>query len=178
MCPIQALPKTWPGQWAVYNFTSMYELPQIIPIKTADIPIWDDGSMAKQMDYKFAEYLMTDEVAFVGLMTMMRAFSLGCDVFVLIDNHGYNNLENLNESLIKFIQQRYGFTPYRINELSDLDANDYYQSFTVPGIVNFDEDMNRYIMIGQRAVVSNMMMTTGGNVDESAIIRALEAAKL
>lgn len=182
MCPIQAIPIEWSNKMVIYNYTSLFEgIPQIIPLDLYGVPSWDDGSLTKNMDIIFQDRLLNDEQSFNGLMQIMDSFSKGMDVFLLIDNHGYPNLENLNESLIKFIQLRYGFTPYQINELSDLDDISYYQSCSVPGIINLDEDLRRYKLNIQRAEMGPIiqsMQEKGIPINESTIIKVFGSNEL
>ena len=68
----------------------------------------------------------------------------GEDIYICISNG--NVLDFLNESLAKFIQQRYGYNYQMINDISDID---YYDdsSFSVPGLYNYDIDQERYMQI-------------------------------
>ena len=47
------------------------------------------------------------------------------------------------ESLLKFIQQRYGYNGYIINEASDVEFLNE-GSFTIQGLYNLDIDKERY----------------------------------
>ena len=68
----------------------------------------------------------------------------GEDIYICISNG--NVLDFLNESLAKFIQQRYGYNYQMINDISDID---YYDdsSFSVPGLYKYDIDQERYMQI-------------------------------
>ena len=62
----------------------------------------------------------------------------GKDVFILVDD----NLIDLNESLFKFIQQRYGYNACRINNLEDLIYAEN-TDFSREGLCNLDIDKER-----------------------------------
>jgi hypothetical protein len=89
-------------------------------------------------DIKYASYILTNDIIFMDFMKIMYNLYLGLDVFILVED----SLEQLNESLFKLIQQRYGYNANRINCYEDfLEAQE--SSFAEFGLLNIDNDKER-----------------------------------
>ena len=68
----------------------------------------------------------------------------------------------MNESLIKMIQQRYGYNAAVINDINDLDyVNPEDFSFSIQGLHNLDEDKKRLVMI-----LESRRIQAGGRIYE------------
>jgi len=106
-----------------------------------------------EFDMTYANYLINNNDLFVELMSLIMPLYNGEDVFCIVDQDPY--LEQLAESLAKFIQQRYGYNYAIINKASDISylSIDNF-TFTVQGIYTLDIDKDRYakLRVNQRNI--------------------------
>ena len=119
----------------VYNFTSLNEkYPKLKLYPPEDFNYIYDYDF----DYAYANYIINTDTVFFDFMMIIYNLYQGNDVFILVDD----NLADLNESLFKFIQQRYGYNACRINSLEDLL---YVENtdFSREGLCNLDIDKER-----------------------------------
>lgn len=128
----------------VYNLTSMREgftrLPLLIP------PNEIGRSSGREFDISYANYILGNDFVFKSFFDIIYALYGGLDVYLIIDESDWS--ENLVESLLKLIQQRYGYNAIKINCFDDyLQAyNSKYVSEFNPyyGLQNLDMDKERY----------------------------------
>lgn len=132
---------------SVYNFSSMVEgvprlnlMPPVVE-RTADF----------QFDLYYANWLLSDPMAFRDLMRVLYDVYSGMDVYLCCGS--MNIVGDLNESFAKFIQQRYGINCCIVNDNADLEAA-VESSFTIEGIANFDMDKERASAIAVESVES------------------------
>lgn len=98
-------------------------------------------------DVNYANFLLNDNNAFHDLMQIILNLYDGKRIYIIynIDDE-YNDL--IAESLLKFIQQRYGYNYCIVQSYEDLDfiiSNNTISNFTINGIYNLDLDKKRYI---------------------------------
>lgn len=107
---------------------------------------WSTGITPEQYAASYYQYLLANDYAFVQLMSIMIPLYEGKDVFICITNDSINPfIQWLNELLMQFIQDRYGYVGIIINDADDYDAfNPGDFGFNVPGIMNMDADRGRY----------------------------------
>ena len=96
---------------------------------------------SKDFDLMYMNYLLSDEIAFSQLMMIIYNLYIGVDVLIMIGETDIKYM--VAESLLKFIQQRYGYNGYIINEASDVEFLNE-GSFTIQGLYNLDIDKERY----------------------------------
>ena len=134
------------GQGIEYNFTSFkeggvrlnYLLPNIQQIS-------DDF----EFDFAYAQYLMTNDQVFVEFFQIIYNLYLGKDVFIAVEPNE-NWAENVLESLLKFIQERYGYNAIKIESEEDyLFARNNFNSDFNPefGLYNLDVDKERFFTL-------------------------------
>lgn len=136
----------------IYNLSSMFNfgipLPELIPpFMNLTQDIRDDQ---RAFDEFYANYILTNDMPFYQMMNIMYSIYEDPElmVYILIGRDEYRDM--ISESLIKLIQQRYGYNCNIINEPTDwLYAAD--SSMNIYGLYNFDKDKERYIAI--RAVL-------------------------
>lgn len=139
----------------VYNLTSLKEgyarLPYLIP------PNEIGRFTGRDFDIAYANYIMGNDIIFKQFFDIIYLLYTGKDVYLVISENDWS--ENLVESLLKLIQQRYGYTPYKINCFDDFlyaknsafcpDFNPYF------GIQNMDNDRDRYTYIVESLRIQN-----------------------
>ncbi len=132
---------TTKDQVSVLNFSSIterYPILHILPKERFDI---DDS---QQFDIAFANYILSDDYRFCQFFSIILGLYYSYNVVVLISKNEFFDI--LNESLMKLIQQRYG---YIINEINTVEDLDYLVegSFSIQGLYNLDLDLKRYLSL-------------------------------
>ena len=132
-----------------YNLTSYYNdcptLNKLIP-SVATMPeesIDGDAPSLPAFDIAYGQYIFGDNEAFMQLMNIIIPVYMNpdCLVQILISNSDFR--DTITESLIKLIQQRYGYNVFIINTIEDfLYINEL--DFSIPGLFGLTEDLNRW----------------------------------
>ena len=120
---------------------------------------FEDGDESTyKFDMEYANQLYNDENSFIDLMVLMFAVNggniannseeeilKGGDVIVLTN---YSNIfmQVILDSLMKYIQQRYGIQSYIINDINDYDSLEYSE-FSNTGMCNFISDVSRFLYL-------------------------------
>ena len=127
----------------IYNFSSPVEIGVRLHSLIPSFSLYQVKD-SKIFDIQYADYIMTNNAAFIDMMRIIHSIYNGENVFVLI---GTNEISNFfTESLMKFIQQRYGYNGFIINHINDV----FYASesdFSINGLYNLDQDRERYVLI-------------------------------
>lgn len=92
-------------------------------------------------DNTYANMLLNDKDMFRCLMHIMINAANNFNVIILISHDDYRDA--VKESIIKFIQIRYGYNCWEIEDIDDLQVIDE-PFFTPMGIMNLDNDKLRY----------------------------------
>lgn len=136
--------------YSIYNVSSMNMNPNIkkLDIYPTQVMLYDAATANKngqvyQLDQMYASILMSDPAKFIQLMTIVRDLYFGKHVILLVYQEE-QVFDGLTESLCKFIQQRYGYNYQQLNSPDDLNITDS-SSFSVAGIMNFDQDNARFL---------------------------------
>lgn len=124
----------------VFNLSSLLEGFERVNI----LPPFKLDRYDRDFDIIYAEYIIQNDNIFYEFMKIMMAIYYGLDVVVLIDKMDLH--EYVNESLIKFIQQRYGIVTNSINEITDWDNVEECE-FSLQGLFNIDQDKERFTTI-------------------------------
>ena len=135
----------------VFNITSMKEgyvrLPLLVP------PNELGRFTGRDFDIAYMNYIMNNDLVFKQFFDIIYNLYIGVDVYLIIDESDWSI--NLIESLLKLIQQRYGYNANRINCIDDyLQAvNSKFISGFNPyfGLQNLDMDKERYTYIIETA---------------------------
>ena len=97
-----------------------------------------------EYDLMYADYLTKNDAAFSDLMNIIYNDYIGNNVYVIIDKAWWSML--YIESLIKFIQVRYGFTPNLINEPDDIFSCKQTE-YSIEGRQQLQVDKERFIYL-------------------------------
>lgn len=98
-----------------------------------------------QFDQLYAKSIMEDDYLFSQMFSIIYLLSIGQDVYIIVSNDDWS--ENIIESLLKLIQQRYGYNATRINCFDDIVnaiPGEFNPSY---GLFNLDQDMERFTYI-------------------------------
>ena len=131
----------------IFNFTSLVMgLPKIDLVPEKDSFEYYDE---KSFDIQYANWIMNNDSKFIEFMKIVYPLYCGRNVFIVVN--WYDNIENyfyanLNESLMKFIQSRYGYNASIINTVEDYMEQNLYNlesGFSIEGLMNIDMDKYR-----------------------------------
>lgn len=139
----------------VFNLSSMKEgfpkLSRLIP------PNIIGRFTGRDFDLAYADYIMSNDFIFKEFFDIVYSLYSGTDVYIIISNDDWS--ENLIESLLKLIQQRYGYNGGRINCIDDyyfMENSKNYNDFDPRyGIANLDSDKERYTYIIESIRIKN-----------------------
>lgn len=140
------LAPTWREGLVIFNFTSMVEGLDRLNIIPPPIERADDYTF----DMYYANWLVNDPNGFDSLVRLIYLLYLGYDVYLCASEYYYT--ENINESLLKFIQARYGYIGNVIHTMEDLN---YVKEgeFSLGGLANLDMDKERYCSIAMQNIL-------------------------
>lgn len=140
----------------VYNLTSMKEGYERLSLL---VPPNNIGRLSgRDFDLAYANYIFNNDAVFVQFFYIILALYNDMDIYLMVSNVDWS--ENLIESLMKLIQQRYGYNGVEIksqedyiyyrNSMKDLpEFNPFY------GIHNLDMDKERYMYIRETIRLQN-----------------------
>ena len=144
MCgPSKCLQYIDTSSFVVYNFTSMTE--GFITIQNLIPPINLGRYDSYNFDVNYYNFIFNNDYTFLSFFRIVQSLYTGKYVYIIFDEAYWS--ENLMESLLKIIQQRYGYNGYCVYDEDDVilalqnddsNFNHYY------GLNNLDIDKNRY----------------------------------
>ena len=152
--PASAADIKFGGKGVMYNLSSMREgfisLQALIPPNTI-------GRLTdREFDIAYANYIMSNDTLFCIFFQIIYNLYIGKDVFIIISTEDWS--ENLLESLLKLIQQRYGYNGVLINTEADyLYAATSMNFGFAPGygIFNLDQDKERFTTLIEQYRIAN-----------------------
>lgn len=135
-------------QVVTYNLSSYFSdvqtLNMLIPsIEYLPEEIMEGDSNIPAFDIAYGNYIISNNEAFIQLMNIIIPAYTSPDVLVQILINKSEFRDAITESLIKLIQQRYGYNIYIINDIEDfLYASE--SDFSIPGLFTLDQDLTRW----------------------------------
>ena len=152
--PASAADIKFGGKGVMYNLSSMREgfisLQALIPPNTI-------GRLTdREFDIAYANYIMSNDTLFCIFFQIVYNLYIGKDVFIIISTADWS--ENLLESLLKLIQQRYGYNAVLVNTEADYlyAANSMNFGFAPEyGIYNLDQDKERFTTLIEQYRIAN-----------------------
>ena len=144
------------GKAAVFRYYSlwMYGLPLNCLQPKQEIMKYlfesEEGDQnSKIFDQLYAEQIMNDKGTFFDMMTFLESLER-YDETIIVSNYTHPNVYPILDSLIKFIQQRYGIQTFIINDSYDIDPFSVSEFETEEGYQNYLRDIEWYLSILQR----------------------------
>lgn len=133
-----------------YNMSTMYEgietVFNLVPTYSVlqNPSLHDYNGMA--FDAFYCKHVIEDNAAFNDLMKIMIPANLNpdCLIHILIKQSEFRDV--VTETLIKLIQQRYGYNCYIVNEIEDFIYAEE-SDFSIPGLFAFEQDRGRWLMM-------------------------------
>ena len=130
----------------VYNITSYKEgLVRLNLMPPCDVRFYKDGS--REFDMYYADWILSNDGPFFDFFTIVYNLYIGNDIFLVMDDGDWS--ENIIESLLKLIQQRYGYNGCMIDSFDSYvyAQNNMSSRFESFGLMNLDVDKDRYSVI-------------------------------
>lgn len=140
-----------PEKTILFNLSSFREgLPDlgILPTNEVMATMFSQDQNTKVLDDNLFNYIYyNDEIFYNFFSKIMYPFYSGLDILIAVSVE--EPFSSLTESIIKIIQQRYGYNCAFINYPEDLmylqDSKD--ATMNLLGVYNFDIDKQRYITV-------------------------------
>ena len=152
--PLSSLNIGFSPNCLIYNLTSMREglmkLPNLIP------PNELGRFTERDFDIVYMKYILENDIPFCEFFQLIYNLYIGKDIFLVADESDWS--ENILESLLKLIQQRYGYNAICVRSEEDYL---YASSITVNfdnsyGLYNLDIDKERFARLIERYRLSTM----------------------
>ena len=128
---------------SVYNITSYNErLRRLNLMPPCDLRFYKDGS--REFDMFYADWILSNDIVFFEFFSIVYDLYMGKDVFLCMDDGDWS--ENIIESLLKLIQQRYGYNGCMIDSFESYvyAQNNITSRFESFGLMNLDIDKDRF----------------------------------
>ena len=159
--PIEFLEYKRIGQVVKFNLSSYYNdapnLDALIPSSEFITPDVLTGDCSIPLfDIEYHNYILNNNNAFIQFMNIIIPAYTSPDVLVHIMIKQSPFRDVITESLLKLIQQRYGYNAYIINEIEDFVYADE-SDMSIPGLFTLDQDLIRW---------RSMMPDPGGDIYE------------
>lgn len=145
-----------PDNTEIWNFNSLVEDYRFLNL----LPPNNLGAASEyEFDNKYYEYIFTNNDTFVRFMNMIKCLYDGKNVYLIVYGDDYWS-DNIVQSLLKLIQQRYGINATLVNTVEDViyASNSKFDPYF--GIANLDQDLDRYEFLYNKV----QLMDNGGVV--------------
>lgn len=130
------------------GLTEGYQKLNLIPQVDSRLDFMDDNNF----DLMYFNYIFSNESMFMELMKIITRLYYGKSVFLLVSRNGW--FDKITESLLKVIQQRYGYPSMIVNDpedmLSEVEENSIDDGFSIDGLNCLDQDTIRYQQVVAR----------------------------
>lgn len=136
---------------AYFNLSTLYEgmprLNSLMPsLQYIPREVLSGDCDTPEFDISYHNSIMGVDAAFMQFMTFMLIAFNNPDVLVHIMISRDTYRDNFLESLLKLIQQRYGYNAYIIDSIEDfLYAEE--PTLSIPGLYNMTSDQERYLIL-------------------------------
>lgn len=135
-------------QVKLYNLTSYYAnaptLNLLVPSSEfIPLDVLNGDCDTPEFDIAYANQILSNDQAFLQLMEIVHQVYLDPSILVqvLIADSPFRNV--ISESIMKLIQQRYGYNCYYVNQLEDFLYTDE-STFSIQGLFTMMEDEIRW----------------------------------
>ena len=159
--PIEYLEYKGIGQVVKYNLSSYYNdaptLNELLPSSEyISQDVLEGDCSIPIFDIEYHKYIFDNNAAFMQFMSIMIPAYSFPDTLVHIMIKASPFRDVITESLLKLIQQRYGYNAYIINEIEDFIYAEE-SDLSIPGLFTIDQDLIRW---------RSMMPDPGGDMYE------------
>lgn len=154
--PVDILQSKGVRQVVKYNLSHYYaEMPMLNLLVPSSEFISEDiltGDCATtDFDREYHNFILSNDAAFCQLMSIIVPVYMQPDTLVHIAILYNDYTIAFVESLIKLIQQRYGYNSYFINDVEDF-LYITEPEFSIPGLFVLDQDLARWRMMNSESL--------------------------
>ena len=93
-------------------------------------------------DVVYMHYIMDNDIVFIEFFQIIQMLYRGIDVYLITIEQEW--CDSILESLLKLIQQRYGYNAIRVNCIDDIIYSNVSQFDPIYGVKNYDDDNERF----------------------------------
>ena len=145
----------------ILNLSSLYSgyiniahlITKISPINNTNLPI-PDFVNSVEFDMQYAAAVLNNSELFGSLINIMLRAYEGYLVCILIQRDPYRDA--VMESLIKLIQQRYGYNCWIVEDPEDIDV--ISEQMLLPnGLITLDNDIKQYNEMYSKGIVEAIL---------------------
>lgn len=139
----------------IYNISSYNEnLNRLNLLPPMDKRLFIDNG--KDFDMFYAQWILGNDMIFFDFFKIIYDLYLGKDVYLTVDSADWS--ENVIESLLKLIQQRYGYNGTLIDSFEGYiyASNNITSGFDPNLIMNLDMDKDRFSILLVRMNPNNL----------------------
>lgn len=139
----------------IYNITSYNErLNRLNLLPPMDKRLFIDNG--KDFDMFYAQWIFANDMIFFDFFRIVYDLYLGKDVYLVVDTADWS--ENIIESLLKLIQQRYGYNGTLIDSFDGYiyARNNIESGFEPCLMINLDQDKDRFSILLARMNPDNL----------------------
>jgi hypothetical protein len=124
-----------------FRVDNLYPDKSLYPLLQAEVT-GDANTLA--FDQAYCNQILTNEASFMDLMSILYGIETRDEVMI-ISNYTNRVIMPIVDSLIKFIQERYGIDSFIINELEDIDEFKFSSFATLEQKTVFMKDCELYV---------------------------------
>lgn len=126
--------------------------PNPTSLKLLEETTYGDGSTLR-FDQAYATQILNDDATFVDFMSLMHGV-IRDEETILMSNYTSKVVMPVLDSLLKFIQQRYGIIGFIVNTIDDLDTLGTSEFGTLQQQMVFSEDCVRYAKLTNKPIAT------------------------
>lgn len=159
---VESLRYKFPGrESAILNLSSFYSgyinithlIAKISPINNTGMPM-PEFVNSVEFDMQYASSVLTNPELFGSLINIMLRAYEGYIVCVLVQRDPYRDA--VMESLIKLIQQRYGYNCWIIEDIDDIEIMSE-QMLLPNGLLTLDADIKQYNQMYSKGMIEAIL---------------------
>lgn len=145
--PVEYLEYKGIRQVVKYNLSSYYNdaptLSELIPNINIPQDVIQGECTGPEFDIFYHKYILENDASFMQFMNIIVPVFMNPDVLVQVMIRQSRFRDVMTESLLKLIQQRYGYNVCIVNEVEDFLYTEE-SDFSIPGLFNMDNDVARW----------------------------------
>ena len=158
----------WNKPAMIYNMSSLYSgYKDATSLITVPIENYTGLPMQQYVetvdfDSQYANKILSDPLRFTVFMDIIQCDYIGYNAIVLVHREPYRDA--FLESLLKFIQQRYGLNAWLIEDVEDIQSLKESQ-YNPMGIIQLEKDLERYYEFCRSNVILNPVIDINKSVE-------------
>ena len=139
----ECIPDNYKGNYVIFSLLlDRTGYPPLDILPPANVVNYGD----REFDILYLDWIFNnDSVFFEFFNKVVYNLYLGFNVYIICERNDL--FDPTLESILKIVQQRYGYNGAMINEPEDFDYLNQDETFSITGLVNLDNDKERFARI-------------------------------